>query len=226
MRPPYSQVCLWNTVIGSVTDKERQAHCRCGSVTRLRYYFRHCHLSDDPQESQGGSSFSASLRSLVSLQQTTQRSLATVTMPFRQAAKRIELTVATESLLHYYGNISKQIDSLGFEDVSVTQRHGIFDGASRFEICPVPSPGISSESVITAYQEYRITTVVQDMSYQASLKARRMGKRVSKIRMKVTPKEMPREPESAWSPTTVSDAGSAEAVEGNGEAGATFGIAH
>ena len=134
-------------------------------------------------------------------------------MPFRQAAKRIELSVPQESLQHYYTNITKEIDSLGFEDVSIVQKHGHYlDGAAHFEVLPSRSDD-GEENIITAYQEYRIATVVQDLSYQASLKLRRLGRRVPKMRMKVTPAELPKKVESAWSASKISDAGFAEDTE-------------
>ena len=93
------------------------------------------------------------------------------------------------------------------------QRHGLHpvDGAAHFEVLPQSSEVSDQDgTVITAYQEYRIATVIQDLSYQASLKARRMGRRAPKLRMKVTAAELPKKLESAWSATTVSDAGYAE----------------
>lgn len=145
-------------------------------------------------------------------------------MPCRQATKRIELTVPIESLSHYHSNVTKEIDSLAFEDVSVTQRHGFSDGTARFEITPTATAA-ETGSVITAYQEYRITAVVQDLSYQASLKARRMGRRAPKIRMKVIAAEVPAKIQSAWSATTVSDAGFVDATEAVPEEKVAFGIA-
>ena len=148
-------------------------------------------------------------------------------MPFRQAAKRIKLFVPQDSLQHYYTNITKEIDSLGFEDVAVVQRHGLHpDGAAHFEVLPQSSEsGVSDDTVITAYQEYRIATVVQDLSYQASLKARRMGRRAPKLKMKVTAAELPKKVESAWSTTTVSDAGYVEETAKGPAAEEEYGIA-
>ena len=121
-------------------------------------------------------------------------------MVFRQAASRIELSVPQESHRRYYADLERQINSLGFEDVDVVQRHGLHaDAGAHFQLTPNAEDGI-----ITAYQEYRIASVILDMNREASQKARRMSRIAPKIRMKVLKAELP-EPKSAFSDDGRSD---------------------
>ena len=87
-----------------------------------------------------------------------------------------------ESLRQYYSDIQVHLESLGFEDIAVTQRHGLHpDAAAHFELRSTLDGGS-----ISAYEEYRITAVILDLNRTASFRAKRRGAIAPKIRMKIT----------------------------------------
>lgn len=87
-----------------------------------------------------------------------------------------------ESLRQYYSDIQVHLESLGFEDIAVTQRHGLHpDAAAHFELRSTIEGGS-----ISAYEEYRITAVILDLNRTATFHAKRRGAVAPKIRMKIT----------------------------------------
>ena len=101
-----------------------------------------------------------------------------------------------ESLREYYSDIQVHLETLGFDNIAVTQRYGLHpDAAAHFEL-----RSTVEGRFISAYEEYRITAVILDLNRTASFRAKRRGAVAPKIRMKII--EAPLTPNSGHSSPT------------------------
>lgn len=101
---------------------------------------------------------------------------------FRQSISRIELSVPCSPQTDHRA-LSEALDGLKFDDIHIIQDPRLRTHSSRhFEL---RSYSEEHHGKISAYEEYRIRSVVQDLNDEADTIARRSKRRVPKIVMKV-----------------------------------------
>jgi len=101
---------------------------------------------------------------------------------YRQTASRIELSVPCTPQTDYRA-VTEALEGLQLEDIHVIQDPRLrTDSCRHFELrsySDQPSRGIS------AYEEFRIKSVIQDINEAADKHARRLKKRIPKVVIKV-----------------------------------------